>query len=78
MAHLSRMSAITQAYMSSPSGNWRATRLAPFCLMRHTVLWICRLSQQRHTIFTPVQQRTSKILMQVKQVRAQHQPGKAA
>ena len=40
------MSEITQAYMSKPSGNCRATRFAPFCSMRHTVLWICRLPCQ--------------------------------
>jgi len=42
--YLSRMSAIMQEYIKSPSGNWIATRLALACFSLHTVL--CTL--QRH------------------------------
>ena len=41
LPHLSRMSAMMQEYISSPSGNWMATFLAFTCLMRQTVLWTC-------------------------------------
>ena len=40
-AYLSRMSAMTHANISSPSGNCSATRFAPACRMRHTVLCTC-------------------------------------
>ena len=36
--YLSSMSAITQEYIKSPSGNWIATRLALACFSLHTVL----------------------------------------
>lgn len=39
-ANFSRMSAITQAYICSPSGNCSATVRAPAWRSRHTVLWI--------------------------------------
>ena len=32
---------MTHANISSPSGNCSATRFAPACLMRHTVLCTC-------------------------------------
>merc|ERR1711962_1626004 len=39
----STMSAMTQANMSNPSGNCRATRRASACLIFHTVLCISKL-----------------------------------
>ena len=38
---------MTQAYISRPSGNCSATRRAPSCRTRATVLWICLPHRQR-------------------------------
>ena len=43
--YLSKMSEMMQAYISRPSGNCRATLLAPACFSLQTVLWICRNMQ---------------------------------
>ena len=50
--YLSRMSAMMQEYISSPSGNWIATLFAFACFSLHTVLCIYRKTQMTLDCFT--------------------------